>query len=270
MELGKTVKYALLLSLLTIGWLTPRLAATELPVTPVQDALRANIAQNVGFTGVGVSYADDGFGDTPGVASAPRTKSRFKAALYSLLVPGGGQYYLGKRRTARYFFAAEALTWVGYLSFRTYGSWKKNDYIDYAAQYANAQLEGKDDDFLAWVGFYENIRDFNTFGRVGDPDRAYLPDTPENHWEWQVPADRQAYRDLRNRSKEAYRKADFMIGVAIVNRVISVIDAIRSAGKIERRIEDDGFSLNGQGSLRLSLDPLAAGPQVSLRLYPGF
>jgi hypothetical protein len=247
----------------------PGLSADNLPETPVQDALRASIARNVGFTAVGASFSDDDFDRADQPAASTEKKSRYRAALYSLLIPGAGQYYLGKKRTARYYFAAEAITWIGYLSFRTYGNWKKDDYIKFGAVHANAQLEGKSDEFLAWVGFYENIREFNTFGRVGDPDRPYLADTPENHWEWQTPAYREAWRDIRNRSKEAYRRADFMIGVAIVNRVISVIDAIRSAGRMDRRIDDAGFSLNQQGTVRLALDPLADGPQISLKLYPG-
>jgi hypothetical protein len=224
----------------------------------------------VGFSSVGTLYSDEDFEDSPELDAGSNSKSRYKAALYSLLVPGGGQYYLGKKRTARYFFTAEALTWIGFFSFRTYGNWKKNDYLDYAAVHANAQLDGKSDEFISWVGFYENIREFNTFGRAWDPERAYLPDTPENHWEWRSPDERQEFRDLRNRSKEAYRKADFMIGLAIVNRVISVIDAIRSAGRMERRIDGDELLLNQTGSLRLALEPLSARPRVSLKLYPGF
>ena len=57
-----------------------------------------------------------------------------------------------------------AMTWIGYFSFRTYGNWRRDDYVNYAAVHANARLEGKSDEFLSWVGFYENIRDFNNLG----------------------------------------------------------------------------------------------------------
>lgn len=196
-------------------------------------------------------------------------KSTFKAALYSAVIPGGGHYYLGRKKTARYFFAAEALTWIGYFSFRTYGNWKKDDYINYGATYANAQLDGKSDEFLNWVGFYENIREFNTLGRAWDPDRPYLVDTPENHWEWATPELRQGFRDLRNRSEEAFRRSDFMIGIAIIDRIIAVIDAVRTAGKVNRSIGNDEFGQHRQRTFKFSVNPFSSKRQVSLTLYTG-
>ena len=239
--------------------------------TPIQRAMQAEIASgNLAPMTVRIQgWEDDDFG---GSGDRPMSggKSIFKAALFSSLVPGAGQYYLGKRRTARYFFAAEALTWLGYLSFRTYGNWRQDDYIAYAATYANADLAGKSDDHLTWVGFYGSIREFNSFGRAWDPERAYLEDTPENHWEWQSDDDRQTYRDLRNRSLEAYRRSDFMIGVAILDRVVSVIDAVRSAHKLNRRIDMDS-SDRGQGrSFKLAVNPFSSRRQVCLTFYPGF
>ena len=246
-------------------------SATKLNETPVQDALRASIALAGGQARSCALFSSDidDFTASTGPVQENR-KSIFRAALYSALVPGGGQYYLGQRRTAKYFFATEALTWIGYFSFRTYGGWKKDDYINFAAVHANARLEGKRDEFLDWVGFYENIREFNTFGRAFDPDRPYLPDTPDNHWEWRCREDRQAYRDLRNRSKEAYRRSEFMIGFAIIDRVVSIIDAVRSTGKINRRLGDDKLSGSRDRMFRLSVNPLSSRRQLSLTVYPGF
>jgi hypothetical protein len=246
-------------------------SAVRLSETPVQNALQAEIARdNLAPVPIRLqAWDDDDFGGSSG---RPRSggKSIFKAALYSTLIPGGGQYYLGKRKTARYFFAAEALTWFGYLSFKTYGNWRRDDYIAFAAVNANADLEDKSDEHLAWVGFYNNIREFNSFGRVWDPERAYLPDTPENHWEWKSDDERQTYRDLRNRSLEAFRRSDFMIGVAILDRVVSVIDAVRSARRMNRRIDMDLSDAGQNRWLKLSVNPFSSRRQVCLTLYPGF
>jgi hypothetical protein len=244
--------------------------AVTLKESPVRDAMRASIHQTRTANPAGVNLALDEFdaGETIESSSAGK-KSIFKAALFSALVPGGGHYYLGRKKSARYFFAAEALTWIGYISFRTYGNWKKDDYINYAAVYANAQLEGKSEEHLNYVGFYENIREFNSFGRAYDPDRAYLPDTPENHWEWQSPEMRQGFRDLRNRSKEAYRRSDFMVGLAVINRVIAIIDAVRTVGRVNRAIGGDQFGENRGRSLKLSVNPFSTHRQVSLTLFTG-
>ena len=185
------------------------------------------------------------------------------------MVPGGGQLYLGHKRTARYFFAAEAATWIGFFAFRTYGAWKEDDYVRFASEKANASLEDKDDEFRDWVGFYEDIYQFNTLGRVSDPDRPYLEDTPENHWQWLSEADQETYRDLKNQSRDAFRKSEFMIGVAIVSRVVSIIDAVRDARRARRSL-DDSFGNEQQPRYRFSFDPLNSRQMVSLTVYTPF
>ena len=253
--------------------LTPSLGLAgglELPSSPVHTAMQSSLyadtwgeetAEQPGEAG----DAEELKGDT---RRPTGKKSIFKAAMYSALVPGGGQYYVGHKRTAYYFFAAEALTWIGYFSFRTYGDWRKDDMIRFAAINANAQLDNKSDDYIDLVGFYDDIRDYNSFGRAFDPERAYLPDIPEYHWEWQSDDDQRTFRDLKNASRESYRRADFMIGVAIVDRIISIIDAVRAASRSQRVIST-GFSDDGRKSLDFSLDPFSRNRQVSLTLYPG-
>ncbi|MEW5795472.1 MAG: DUF5683 domain-containing protein [Candidatus Zixiibacteriota bacterium] len=243
--------------------------AIELGQSPVHVAMQNSLNAETRSLGVTGNLANDEFGGGTRDQSETGRKSVVQAALYSAIIPGGGQYYLDRRRTARYFFGAEAGIWIAYLSFHTYGRWREDDFIAYAAAHANARLEGKSEEFQSWVGFYSSIREFNTLGRAFDPERPYLADTPENHWQWQSERERQTYRDLRNRSKEAYRRSDFMIGAAIVNRIISVVDAIRSAVRINRRIAAPGFSSAQPRPFRLSFDPLAS-RQICVTVYPGF
>jgi hypothetical protein len=195
-------------------------------------------------------------------------KSVWKAGLLSALVPGAGEYYVGSRHKARYFFAAEALTWIGFASFKIYAGWKEDDYINLAATRANAQLEGKSDAFHDFVGFYNSIDDYNTAGRIIEPDRPYLPDTPENHWRWESQEDRLDYRQLKNRSREADRRADFMIGVAVVTRLISIVDAIRDAGRVNREI--DTFSEENNKTFKFSVNPFQSRNQIQLTMLTGF
>lgn len=192
-------------------------------------------------------------------------KSMWKAAGLSALVPGAGQYYLGHRGKARAFFGVETAGWIGFASYQIYSHWKKDDLIRFARERANARLEGKSDDFLDLVGFYPSIRDYNTLGRVYDPERPYLDDSPDNHWQWQTEEDRQAYRTIKNRSREAHRRAQFMLGAVIVNRIVSVIDAVRSARKKERTV-DETFSSVSESRVHLTLDPNSARQQVRLSI----
>jgi len=197
-----------------------------------------------------------------------KKKSPVKAAALSALVPGLGQLYNDRDIKARCFFAAEGLTWVAFGAFRLYGDWKKDDLIAYAAVHANAQLEGKSDQYLDWVGFYDSIDDFNRAGRVGDPDRRYLPDVPEYHWVWPSDAERETFRSLKNSSREAYRRGDWMLWAAVINRVVAVIDAVLDARRANR-VVDEGWTIGGV-RYDLEFHPTSPTRQVALTVYPGF
>ena len=194
-------------------------------------------------------------------------KSVLKAAVLSALLPGAGEYYVGNRKKARYFFTIEALSWAGCLAFRTYGHWREDDYVRFARTNANASLEGKSDEFRDMVGFYRSIDDYNSLGRVYDPQRPYLYDTPDNHWRWQSDADQATYRDLKNRSREAYRRAKFMIGIAVANRIISVLDAIRDTRRANRSLER---SFSHDKPLEIQFSTFDDGAKVQLALRTPF
>ena len=262
-SVGVCLALALLLCGLPVG-------AVELGTSPVNDAMQQAMYDYAWHAGSDEQW--------PGQSAPPTAlesrdadgrKSMFKSVALSLLVPGGGQYYIGHKKTAYYFFAAEALTWVGYASFKVYGNWKEDDYIRYAAVHANAQLDGKSKDFVDLVAFYQDIYEYNSLARAFDPDRPYLTDTPENHWVWQSDAERQAFRDLKNRSREADRRADFMIGVAVVDRIISVIDAVRATRKHNRQMPSEFSSDNGL-HYKFAVHPFSSTRQFSFTVYPNF
>jgi hypothetical protein len=197
-------------------------------------------------------------------------KSAFRAGFYSALIPGAGEYYLGHKSKARAFFTVEAVSWVGFFAFRTYGGWKKDDFIRFANDRAGADLWNKDDDFLDMVGFYNDIDEYNSLGRVFDPDRAYLEDNASNHWRWQSESDMGIYRHLKNQSREAYRRSTFMIGLAMLNRVVSIIDVVRDVKRSQRKINTSEFSADDKIRYRFEIDPLSYYKQVSLTLYTPF
>jgi len=260
--------YRILSTILVIALTAACAGAVELKPTPVQDAFFAGLSSDEWKQAPQTKgTADEETSEQP--APVVGRKSVLKAGLLSALIPGAGEYYLGRKGKARAFFAAEALTWIGYLSFRMYGNWKEDDYIRFAATNGGAQLEGKDDFFVDMMAFYSDIDEYNSLGRVSDPDRPYFPDTPEYHWRWQSDSDQSTFRDLKNSSREAYRRSDFMIGVAIVARVISVIDAVRDAIRMNRRV-DAGFSQSDQRPIEFDIDPFSSRRQVSLTLYTPF
>jgi len=254
--------------------------AVELESTPIQTALQNELRGGGLVSTLAALEPDDGWQDgdrNDRSEDAPennygsaRGKSVTKAAVLSAILPGAGVYYLGQKKKARYFFAAEALTWIGYFSFKTYSNWKEDDYIRFAASNANAQLEDKSKEFHDFVGFYTSIDDYNSFGRIFDPERAYLTDTPDNHWRWQSDQDQETYRHLKNRSREADRRAEFMIGVAVLDRIVSVIDAIRTGKKLKSQLDQESFSTRGREDMKLKINPFSKDTQIKLTFYTDF
>jgi len=244
----------------------------ELEAPPIHSQLSTEL-QRPAVSGSDRSFGvffQQGFDDWGVRKKDPGRKSASKALLYSALLPGLGEYYVGNRKKARYFFAAEAVWWLGFLSYHTYGRWKEDDYVNFARERADARLEDKNDEFRDWVGFYDDIDQFNEFGRVQDRDRPYLVDNESNHWRWRDPADKDAYRDLKNRSREAFRRRDFTIGLMILNRIVSVIDAVHDARKTRKLFGDAPAPEQQRFGYRLDIDPLSTEQPIQVSVFARF
>lgn len=245
--------------------------SVDLKPTPIQTNFLTGLSSASGESDSWTEPTDDedrALIQTEGRRDGPK-KSLVKAILLSALMPGAGEYYVGNKSKAKYFFTADILTWFGFAAYRTYGNWKKDDMIKFAADRASASLEGKSDEFEDWVGFYDDIDDFNQAGRETDPDRAFLPDTPSNHWRWQSKTDRTTYIDIKGDYRMYHRNANFMLGVALVNRIISVIDVVRDVRSYRRHVSGSHVSIGGS-RIHVSVEPFSSNGQLKLALHPGF
>ncbi|MFH1687613.1 MAG: hypothetical protein ABIE70_08855 [bacterium] len=251
-------------------------SAKELPAGPIQNQLRMDLTAT-SLVAARTAGGSDVFGDDKNQTAAFDDESTYgrksatKALLLSALLPGAGQYYCGSRRTARYFFAGEALSWLGYFAFRTYGSWKEDDYLNFARERAGAELRDKPDWFVDVVGYYDNTDQYNEFGRAIDRGRPYLDESLANQWYWNSVVDKVAFRRLKNRSRESYRRADFMIGAMILGRIVSAIHAVRLAGKTGKRLDDlvDAGD-TGKYDYRIEVDPFSDRTQLGLSFIRRF
>jgi hypothetical protein len=191
-----------------------------------------------------------------------------KAMLLSALLPGAGQYYAGSKFKGQVFMGVEAAIWSGFAAFRVYGNWREDDYKAYAQAHAQVDNEGKDEQFYDWVGFYENRDEFNQFGRLYFPDRAYMPDTRAYYWQWDTEASRVEFKDLKDASKTAFRNSSFMLGMALLNRVISGIDTYRTVKAAGKRV--DAFTQFGEYKLKIAPKPLGSDPSITVTLSRKF
>lgn len=193
-------------------------------------------------------------GDTPGL------KSPGKAVLLSLLLPGAGQSYVGAKTKSRVFLSAEAVTWLAYGGFKIWESQKTDEFQSWAAQHSGIDPADKPDDFWRMLTYYDSRRDYEVYGRAGEPDRRSYPDLVGWDWQWDSEASRKQYRQLRNDAKEADRKATFSIGAMVLNRIVAAIDAYRGAKSYNRR---HGLG-TAETKIRIKGKPFGRNPNVML------
>lgn len=209
-------------------------------------------------------------------ASGSASISPAKAVLYSLLLPGLGDYKLGNKGRATAFFAAEGVIWISYAAFDTQGHQRETDYEQLAVQFAGVSRTGHSDDFYAKVREFNNSDDYEAdvklAGRqaaTGIPDlsanalESYFVDNRVSDfepWRWQSLDKRLQYSEVRSSSKTSYRRADYMLAAAVANRVVSAIVAYSAARSMEPKTV--GYHLD--------FTPTARGVDVSLALTRSF
>ena len=210
-----------------------------------------------------VSEEPDDFFQMPGEFEENKEgmKSTTKAAVLSFILPGAGEIYGGSKTKGKIFILSEASLWAGFFAFRTYGSWLEDDYRVYAAARAKANLQGKSDGFFDQLAFYDSRDQYNQFALLYyRGERQPYPEDDFWYWAWDSRESRAHYRDLKNRSKDASRRALYMVGLSLVNRIVSVVDAMKTVQSYNRK---KSLQLSRM-KFDLKANPLGHNPKVML------
>jgi hypothetical protein len=155
-----------------------------------------------------------------------------RAVLYSAVLPGAGQWYVGSKRRASIFLATDALAWTMFGYFKTVEGIKERDHRRLAQVHAGVDPSGKDDEFYRTITFHASRDEFNV-DRA--PYQDALPTTDAWDWHWDSAESMNQYRTLRNQSNEANNRATFSLGAALVTRVAAALDAWRLARNVNRQ-----------------------------------
>ena len=207
---------------------------------------------------VSTASPDESASGASSAISGDRGKSRAKALALSTLLPGAGQYYAGKKGRAKFFFLTESAIWTSFIVFEVQGYLRKGSYADYAQLMAGVDAEGKPEDFYRALGRYMRSdpgpgsynEDVRREARALYPDDKqqqdqYLQENGffgKDAWQWQSEEDRAYYSSLRKKSQLSFRRATYMLGVAVANRILSAMDAARSVrGSTEPARESQGL-----------------------------
>ena len=167
------------------------------------------------------------FSQNLGTASAKKNVGL--ALIYSLLLPGMGELYVGDYSTGKYFTMGEAALWLTYTSFELYGTWLRDDARSFAAFHAGVNPDGKDDQFFVDIGNFLNTYEYNEKKlRDREPDKLY--DVNSTYfWQWDSDPNRASYRGLRISHDRVFNNTRFVVAAIIVNHVVSAVNAARLA-----------------------------------------
>jgi len=165
------------------------------------------------------------------------------AILYSLLLPGMGELYAEGYDSGIYFTITDGILWTAVLGMNIYGNWLEKSYKSFAQVNANINLDGKDKDFFALISAYSSIDDYNNEKAFERNFNAML-DKQKFYWNWNSIENRKTYRRMWTSSESAFNNIRFAVGGLILNRLVSVINAVRLTSKHNRKIDNHNFSIN--------------------------
>ncbi len=164
-------------------------------------------------------------------------KSAGLAIIYSLLLPGMGELYAGSYDSGVYFTVADGVLWGVFAGFNIYGTWQRNNYRSYAHSTGSVNLDGKDADYFANIGIYQDI---NVYNQVQDLNRDFNKtyDVNQYYWKWNTNDERKKYREMWSSSESAFNNVRFAVGALILNRLISAIGAVRAVSSYNKNLEN--------------------------------
>ncbi len=160
------------------------------------------------------------------VMEAGEKKSTGIAILLSAALPGMGELYAGDYSTGKYFTAAEVALWATAFGMSSYSTWQENNFKNFAKAKAGVQGDSFDSDYYANMANYNSVDEYNNemaFNR----DYKSMYDANARYWKWNTVSDRKTYRTMWVSSRQANNNVRFATGAMILNRIVSVINAVR-------------------------------------------
>jgi len=187
-------------------------------------------------------------------------KAPAKAFVFSLLIPGSGELYVGAKR-GYIFLGVEAIAWTSSYFLRKSGQKKEDEYFDFAdAHWSFAKL-GQPGDSCSWTGtrLTEDQLDMLVYFYGHNKQHFYedIGKQPFYVCGWDSRTNLKTYLDMRDKSNWLLKNSNYAIMAAVVNHVISAVDALRLARNYNANL-GHGVRLN----FKLKTDPHSSGVVV--------
>jgi len=195
-----------------------------------------------------------------------------KAMLLSAISPGMGQFYTKNYTKGAIFFMADVSIWFALARFNYEEDLAVDKYRTYALNVGGVEAVPSKE-YYQTIQKYQSSDVYNLnverFARDyylimnNDPVgyEQYLQNNlvPEEYtWDWKNAKNLSTYQNLRRDKQDLEIYSNFAIAAVIINRVISVIDAVKSTKKINLQSKDKHY-----GHLKIQPDWTNIGMRVS-------
>jgi hypothetical protein len=188
------------------------------------------------------------------------------AFLKSLVVPGWGQYSLGRNNSALAFFGADLALVGGILTLQSYGRLTRGDYQALARAHAGV-TGGHPHDYYVDVGNWMTVAEYNE-RRLEERNYTALYTSAQDSWVWDSNANRAKMENTRIKSDRAFNRVIYFVGGMVLNHVASAIHAGRMAARLREADAQQTQLL--EPAWDLNVEPLTPTAGVQLRLVHNF
>lgn len=171
------------------------------------------------------------------VCNAQNTPNPEGAFIRSLVIPGWGHYYANSDQWVRgqVHLGAEAALIASYFGFSLRADNLENQYETLASLKAGVDISNRSRSFQLAIGDFNSLQEYNDFQlRSRNWNRLY-EDESVNGWNWENEKDRENYNDLRSDVDRVKNQLPAILGLMVVNRVVSALSAysrVKSQTKI--------------------------------------
>lgn len=184
-------------------------------------------------------------------------KNRSTLAFLSLLVPGWGEYKMGRHTLGKSLMLADGLMWAGFGAAFFMRALIKDDLRAYLYRYGDCDGTKSASNKTAWdltdnelelPLYVDSSADYTE--RIYKPSRDASSVPPiDFYWQWDSEAAHQHYYDLWRNANQARNVAYYFLGAAIITRAASFVTT-------RYFLKNDGIKSVSTSSLSLNVKPL--------------
>jgi len=160
------------------------------------------------------------------------------AILLSAVLPGMGELYAEGYSSGKYFTIADATLWGGLIGVKTYADNQEENYKAFAETFGNVELSGKDEKYFADISSYLDVYEYNHIQEL-DRNLSEVYNEQSHYWKWNNQSERREYRSMWKSSEFANNSTRFIVGALILNRIASVVNAIRLVNKYNNNLKTE-------------------------------